>query len=615
MPKHEYDPTLQSPAERRSLLSQGVLRLRRLFVQVANITTLRTDTITERTSGAGVTVDSVLLKAGILLAADGAAATPSISFANLTDAGMYKSSVANTLSWATGGVERMTLDSASLRMKNNLRWKLAHAAGGAANPNYTFGSDENTGMYRVSADVLGLTAGGTLGIQLSATALNLKANSVVAEKSFGLSGDISPAELTANTDDWNPTDLNISSVIRVSTDASRDLTGIVPASPDDGRVLIIHNIGAQNLVLKDASGSSTAANRFALSGDITLAGDDAVTLQYDTTTNRWRAIGSSPGGAGGGGQDLATDTLWAAAGDLVKGTGDDTADILTIGADHTILVSNGSVPSWSAAPPLANIADTGDTNRITINTSSPHVDISGAMQIDDGIGIRGTAPVATADILANRSITGALGATYSIFRFSPTLQATDASWAAIGFDGTLVLEPPDGATHSTLCFGAAITAQDSQLSSGESATIGIFTGVQVTMALSSGVSGATLTVNNAYGVNVSSLVTVGVVGTLNIANIYGFRMASPVNVGATIDNTYGLWIGDLDEATNNYGIYILDATTYAIFVDAGLSRFDGDGSHILELPADATANGAAQVGRFPVQLTGGGTGYLYYYGS
>ncbi|KKL71209.1 hypothetical protein LCGC14_2097170, partial [marine sediment metagenome] len=62
MPEREYDPTLQSPSERRSLLSQGILRLRRLFVQVANVVTLRTDTITERTPGAGVTVDGVLLK-------------------------------------------------------------------------------------------------------------------------------------------------------------------------------------------------------------------------------------------------------------------------------------------------------------------------------------------------------------------------------------------------------------------------------------------------------------------------------------------------------------------------------------------------------------------------
>ena len=58
----DYDPTLQSPSERRSRLSQGLLRLRRLFVQVANIVTLRTDTITERTPAAGVTIDGVLLK-------------------------------------------------------------------------------------------------------------------------------------------------------------------------------------------------------------------------------------------------------------------------------------------------------------------------------------------------------------------------------------------------------------------------------------------------------------------------------------------------------------------------------------------------------------------------
>lgn len=60
--EHEYDPTLQTPVAQRSLLSQGILRLRRLFVQTANIKTLRTNTITERTSDAGVMVDRVLLK-------------------------------------------------------------------------------------------------------------------------------------------------------------------------------------------------------------------------------------------------------------------------------------------------------------------------------------------------------------------------------------------------------------------------------------------------------------------------------------------------------------------------------------------------------------------------
>ena len=70
MPEREYDPTLQSPPERRSILSQGILRLRRLFVQVANIKTLRTNTITERTPAAGVIIDSVHLKDGVVVVGD-----------------------------------------------------------------------------------------------------------------------------------------------------------------------------------------------------------------------------------------------------------------------------------------------------------------------------------------------------------------------------------------------------------------------------------------------------------------------------------------------------------------------------------------------------------------
>lgn len=106
-----------------------------------------------------------------------------------------------------------------------------------------------------------------------------------------LRDDISPAQLTAQTDNWNPTGLKDASVIRFSTDASRDLTGL--AGGYDGRLIILHNVGAQNLVLKDASGSSSAANRFALTGDVTLAADSVAALQYDGTTAVWRLVGGS----------------------------------------------------------------------------------------------------------------------------------------------------------------------------------------------------------------------------------------------------------------------------------------------------------------------------------
>jgi hypothetical protein len=54
---------------------------------------------------------------------------------------------------------------------------------------------------------------------------------------------------------------------------------------------------------------------------------------------------------------------------------------------------------------------------------------------------------------------------------------------------------------------------------------------------------------------------------------------------------------------------------YSLFVDAGLARFDGNGTHVFELPADATdptGGGGAATGRIPV-LIGGVLRYLAYY--
>lgn len=67
-------------------------------------------------------------------------------------------------------------------------------------------------------------------------------------------------------------------------------------------------------------------------------------------------------------------------------------------------------------------------------------------------------------------------------------------------------------------------------------------------------------------------------------------------------------------------LYVENASTqgtdrYAFWVDAGLARLDGDGTHVLELPADATdptGGGGAAAGRIPVKV-GGATRYLAYY--
>lgn len=98
-------------------------------------------------------------------------------------------------------------------------------------------------------------------------------------------GDISPTQIAANTDNYAPTGLSTAAVLRLSTDASRNLTGITGGT--DGRVLLLLNVGSFNLVLVDDA-TSTAANRFQLSGDITLLPSEGIALWYDSTSSRWR---------------------------------------------------------------------------------------------------------------------------------------------------------------------------------------------------------------------------------------------------------------------------------------------------------------------------------------
>lgn len=55
----------------------------------------------------------------------------------------------------------------------------------------------------------------------------------------------------------------------------------------------------------------------------------------------------------------------------------------------------------------------------------------------------------------------------------------------------------------------------------------------------------------------------------------GFMAGNAIGVGTLTDN-YGLYVEDMTKGTNDYGIYIGGADTYALWVDSGISRFDGN---------------------------------------
>lgn len=173
-------------------------------------------------------------------------------------------------------------------------------------------------------------------------------SSAMSQADLGVSGAIWQAATTISqiTADKNDFEIgqNTCTVFRISSDAARNITGIVAPLPASTPVpnawwCILYNVGSFNITLKDNSGSSSAGNKFALDADVVIKPDQGVFLMYDSASTVWRALSfpsSTPTTL------LLTDTAWAAKGDLAVGTGNDTAQILSKGTDGTRLVADAT---------------------------------------------------------------------------------------------------------------------------------------------------------------------------------------------------------------------------------------------------------------------------------
>lgn len=94
-----------------------------------------------------------------------------------------------------------------------------------------------------------------------------------------------PAAIAANTNNYNP---GTGTAFRLSATAPFNVTGIVAGG--DGQLMLLFNIGANQITLTNEDAASTAANRFHFStgANVPLAADAAIALWYDLTTARWR---------------------------------------------------------------------------------------------------------------------------------------------------------------------------------------------------------------------------------------------------------------------------------------------------------------------------------------
>lgn len=139
----------------------------------------------------------------------------------------------------------------------------------------------------------GVTANGLTKILDGATTVievSLANVDVTGEMHVSALNVISPASFSTQQDDYAPTGWSTAQVVRLTTGANSDVTGFSASVTD--QVKKIANIGSNNVVLKHDDANSAAANRMLLPGstDLTLTPNDTITLFYDPTSTRWRAV-------------------------------------------------------------------------------------------------------------------------------------------------------------------------------------------------------------------------------------------------------------------------------------------------------------------------------------
>lgn len=147
---------------------------------------------------------------------------------------------------------------------------------------------------------------------------------------------ISPAQITADQDNYAPTGFSDAIIIRLSGDSGfRAITGLSATSIFDGEEKTVVNVGSYPLYFPGEHPDSTAANRFDLPKDFMLFPKQSIKITYDSTASRWRITGEQA-------QDTIGRVLYYAA-----------SMASTTAGDHSVLgfsaIGTGTVTQSAAA--------------------------------------------------------------------------------------------------------------------------------------------------------------------------------------------------------------------------------------------------------------------------
>lgn len=157
-------------------------------------------------------------------------------------------------------------------------------------------------------------------LSLSLAASGAHAQSVgLATAGYG--DPITPSQITSTQNNYAPTGCANAIVYRLSSDASRSITGLSAATcapaPGLSRMRVLENVGGFDIILESLDIGSSAANRFSFSTDVVLEAGNTIAIVYDPIALLWRPIGVDVSGAGPG------------VGDTFRTIGSATADTTT----------------------------------------------------------------------------------------------------------------------------------------------------------------------------------------------------------------------------------------------------------------------------------------------
>lgn len=118
---------------------------------------------------------------------------------------------------------------------------------------------------------------------------NINNDGTIYGENFVYSNNLTPPQITVDQNDYAPTGHLDTTVLRLDSDAIRNITGL--AGGANGRLLFIENVGSFDINFSEEDVLSTLTNRFVQG--FTLAPNTSALIRYDGIIARWRTIATS----------------------------------------------------------------------------------------------------------------------------------------------------------------------------------------------------------------------------------------------------------------------------------------------------------------------------------